>query len=74
MWTKALVAHDGDIVGPLVDGEFTIKYLNMEHKEDGYIELVPQMTSMRRYASMQPIILIWGVVAWTIKAQGEIFQ
>ena len=61
-------ADDGDIVVGYVNEEFTIKYLDLSHKADGYIELRP---ANKRY---QPIRInadddfeIWGVVVWTIK-------
>ena len=60
--------NDGDIVVGYVNEEFTIKYLDLSHKADGYIELRP---ANKRY---QPIRInadddfeIWGVVVWTIK-------
>ena len=72
---KALVAHDGDIVVAFVDGEFTIKYLNMAHKEDCYIELVP---ANDKYAPIRinatDNFEIWGVVAWTIKRRAKSFN
>ena len=59
---------NGDIVVAFVDGEFTIKYLDLSHKEQGYIELRPAN-------KLFPTIRIddtdnfevWGVVIWTIK-------
>ena len=59
---------NGDIVVAFVDGEFTIKYLDLSHKEQGYIELRPAN-------KLFPTIRIddtdnfevWGVVVWTIK-------
>ena len=34
-------AHDGSIVVAWWDGGFTMKFLNLTHKNDGYIELCP---------------------------------
>ena len=37
----SLEPRDGDVVAGCLNGEFTIKYLDMRHKKDGYIELRP---------------------------------
>ena len=59
--------HDDVVVG-YVNGEFTIKFLDLSHKEEGYIELRP---ANKKY---KPIRIdendkfeVWGVVIWTIK-------
>ena len=65
---RSIDAQNGDIVVAFVDGEFTIKYLDLSHKEQGYIELRPAN-------KLFPTIRIddtdnfevWGVVVWTIK-------
>ena len=61
-------ALDGDVVVAFVNNEFTIKYLDLSHKEEGYIELRPANRDF------QPIRIddgdrfeVWGVVVWTIK-------
>ena len=58
----------GDVVVGYVNGEFTIKFLDLTHREEGYIELRP---ANKNY---QPIRIdentkfeVWGVVVWTIK-------
>ena len=38
---KAREAHNGSIVVAYINNEFTIKYLDTTHKEEGYIELRP---------------------------------
>ena len=65
---RSVEPSDGDIVVGYVNEEFTIKYLDLSHKAEGYIELRP---ANKRY---QPIRInadddfeIWGVVVWTIK-------
>jgi DNA polymerase V len=65
---RSVEPADGDIVVGYVNEEFTIKYLDLSHKAEGYIELRP---ANKRY---QPIRInadddfeIWGVVVWTIK-------
>ena len=61
-------ACDGDVIVAYVNNEFTIKYLDLTHKADGYIELRP---ANKKY---KPIRIeeadefeVWGVVVWTIK-------
>ena len=65
---RSLQPVDGDVIVAFVNGEFTIKYLDLKHKEEGYIELRPAN------ANYQPIridaddnVRVWGVVVWTIK-------
>lgn len=65
---RSLQPVDGDVIVAFVNGEFTIKYLDLKHKEEGYIELRPAN------ANYQPIRIdaddnfrVWGVVVWTIK-------
>ena len=66
---RFLEAQDGDIVVGYVNGEFTMKRLDLSHKEDGYIELCPANKDFK------PIRIdesddfeVWGVVVWTIKS------
>lgn len=65
---RSIEAQDGDIVVGYINDEFTIKYLDLSHCNDGYIELRP---ANRDY---MPIRIdadddfeVWGVVIWTIK-------
>ncbi|MGN1375275.1 MAG: LexA family protein [Prevotella sp.] len=65
---RSLEPRHGDVVVGYVNREFTIKYLDLTHKADGYIELCP---ANKRY---RPIRIndnddfeVWGVVVWTIK-------
>lgn len=65
---RSLQPVDGDIIVAFVNGEFTIKYLDLKHQEEGYIELLPAN------ANYSPIRIdaednfrVWGVVVWTIK-------
>lgn len=65
---RSIEAVHGDIIVAYIDGEFTIKYLDLAHKEDGYILLVP---ANKHYEPIKLFVsdplVIWGVVAWTIK-------
>ena len=65
---RSLEPQHGDIVVGYVNEEFTIKFLDLSHKSDGYIELKPANPKYK------PIIIdiiddfeVWGVVVWTIK-------
>ena len=65
---RSLQPVDGDVIVAFVNGEFTIKYLDLKHQEEGYIELLPAN------ANYSPIRIdaednfrVWGVVVWTIK-------
>ena len=65
---RSVEPMNGDIVVGYINGEFTIKFLDLTHKEEGYIELRP---ANKNY---QPIRInefdefeVWGVVVWTIK-------
>ncbi len=59
--------NDGDVIVAFVNNEFTIKFLDLSHKADGYIELRPANPKYN------PIRIgdtdhfeVWGVVIWTI--------
>ena len=65
---KSREPHNGSIVVAYINNEFTIKYLDTTHKEEGYIELRPAN------AKYKPIRIdegddfeVWGVVEFTIK-------
>lgn len=65
---RSLEAHDGDIVVGYINEEFTIKYLDLKHRKDGYIELRPankDFTPIR--VQTDDNFEVWGVVVWTIK-------
>ena len=64
---RSVDASDGDVIVAFVNNEFTIKYLDLSHKDDGYIELRP---ANKKY---DPIRIedtdnfeVWGVVVWTV--------
>ena len=38
---RSVEATDGDVIVAFVNNEFTIKYLDLSHKAEGYIELRP---------------------------------
>ena len=60
--------HDGSIIVAYINNEFTIKYLDLTHKAEGYIELRPANEAY------SPIRInpdddfeVWGVVVFTIR-------
>lgn len=64
---RAVEPANGDVVVAYLDKEYTIKFLDLTHKDEGYIELVPANENFR------PIKIdeldnfeVWGVVVWTI--------
>ena len=66
---RSLEPRNGDVIVAYINNEFTIKYLDLKNKKDGYIELRP---ANKKY---KPIRIdesdnfeVWGVVVWTIKA------
>lgn len=65
---RSVEAADGDVVVAYVNEEFTMKYLDIIHKGDGYIELKP---ANDKFKSIRIDTLdefeVWGVVVWTIK-------
>lgn len=65
---RSLPPVDGDVIVAYVNEEFTIKYLDLTHKEEGYIELQPANPdySPIRIDSTDNF-RVWGVVVWTIK-------
>ena len=65
---RSLEPHDGDVVVAYINEEFTIKYLDLSHRAEGYIELRPankHFPSIRIHADDD--FEVWGVVVWTIK-------
>lgn len=65
---RSLQPTDGDVIVAYVNEEFTIKYLDLTHKEEGYIELRPANPdySPIRIDSTDNF-RVWGIVVWTIK-------
>jgi len=65
---RSLEPADGDIVVAYVDGEFTIKFLDLKNRDNGYIMLRP---ANKKYPPIRieatDNFQVWGVVVWTIK-------
>ena len=65
---RSAEASDGDIVVAYINGEFTIKYLDLSHRSKGYIELRPANDAFEAIRiSSADEFEVWGVVLWTIK-------
>lgn len=65
---RSIDAKNGDIVVAFVNEEFTIKYLDLSHKDEGYIELKPANKQYRPiHINADDEFEVWGVVVWTIK-------
>ena len=51
-----------------VNGEFTIKRLNLSHMAEGYVELLPANPAYSPIRiDADDNFRVWGVVVWTIK-------
>lgn len=65
---RSMEAEDGDIIVAYVNNEFTIKYLDLSHRQQGYVELRPANPAFRPIRiSASDDFKVWGVVVWTIK-------
>lgn len=65
---RSLQPIDGGIIVAYVNGEFTIKYLDLSHKDEGYIELKPANPNYSPIRiDADDNFRVWGVVVWTIK-------
>lgn len=65
---RALDPRDGDIVVAFINREFTLKYLDMSHKDKGLIILKPANDKYKPIKlHMGDELLIWGVVSSIIK-------
>ena len=65
---RSIEAQDGDIVVGYINDEFTIKYLDLHHRKDGYIELRPANKDFKPIRiDADDDFEVWGVVIWTIK-------
>ena len=65
---RSLEAADGDIIVAYVNEEFTIKYLDLTHKAEGYIELRPANPDYPVFKVKDPEnFQIWGTVIHLIR-------
>ena len=65
---KSLEPSDGDVIVAYINDEFTIKYLDLSHRNEGYIELRPANKDFKPIRiNADDKFEVWGVVVWTIK-------
>jgi len=66
---RAVQPHDGSIVVAWWGGEgFTMKYLDLTHRNDGYIELRPANPDYPVFRIDEPDLFeVWGVVVHLIR-------
>ena len=65
---RSIEPQHGDVVVGAIDREFTVKFLDLTHKDEGWIELRPankEFSPMRIDESSN--FRVWGVVIYTIK-------
>ena len=65
---RSLEPQNGDVVVGYINGEFTIKFLDLSHQDKGYIELRPANKNYKPIRiDADDRFEVWGVVVWTIK-------
>lgn len=65
---RAVEPHDGSIVVAWWDGGFTMKFLDLTHKKDGYIELRPASPDYPVFRVDDPNeFQVWGTVIHLIR-------
>ena len=65
---RAVEPHDGAIVVAWWDGGFTMKFLDLTHRKDGYIELRPANPEYPVFKVNDPEnFQIWGTVIHLIR-------
>lgn len=65
---RAVEPHDGSIVVAFLNGEFTMKYLDLTHKAEGYIELRPANSNYPTFKVEQwDDFEVWGTVIHLIR-------
>lgn len=65
---RAIEPHEGSIVVAYWNGEFTMKYLDLTHKKDGYIELRPANKDFPVFKIEDGCRFeVWGVVVHLIR-------
>ena len=65
---RSIEPESGDMIVGYLDGEFTLKYVDLSLKDTGVIWLVPANSSYPRLKiTPERDFRIWGVVSYTIK-------
>ena len=64
---RSLEPQSGDVVVAYVDGGFTIKELDLAHKDSGVVRLLPHNAAYRPITiTPEQTSVIWGVVTYCI--------
>ncbi len=65
---RAVEPHDGSIVVAYWNGDFTMKFLDLTHKAEGYLELRPANPDFPVFrVNNTDVFEIWGVVIHLIR-------
>lgn len=65
---RSVEPSDGDVIVGYINEEFTIKFLDLKHKDEGFIELRPANKDYKPIRiNADDDFEVWGVVVWTIK-------
>ncbi|MBP5691755.1 MAG: translesion error-prone DNA polymerase V autoproteolytic subunit [Bacteroidaceae bacterium] len=65
---RSLEPNNGDIIVAYINNEFTIKTLDLSHRSQGYIELLPANPTYKPIRITDTdSFMVWGVVVYTIK-------
>lgn len=65
---RALEPRDGDIVVACINGEFTLKYIDLSKKDEGIVCLRPDNAKYEPiYMHEGDELMVWGVVSSVIK-------
>lgn len=65
---RAVTARNGSIVVAFWNGDFTMKFLDLTHKKDGYIELKPANSKYPTFrVEAGDNFEVWGVVVHLIR-------
>jgi DNA polymerase V len=65
---RSVEPRDGDVVVGYINEEFTIKFLDLTHRNEGFIELRPANKDFKPIRiDADDDFEVWGVVVWTIK-------
>ena len=66
---RAVTPHHGSIVVAFWNGEFTMKFLDLSHKHEGYIELKPANKDYPVFrVEAGDNFEVWGVVIHLIRS------
>lgn len=65
---RSVEAKNGDIILAFYNREYTMKYFDDTHKDEGYIELVPANKNYPTFkVTKDDDFMVWGVVQYAIK-------